>query len=159
MKPSQTFVVGVATCGGIGRIPFAPGTFGSVPGLFLYYVLSRLHPLASAGCIIGLTLLAIWIAGEAARLLKVKDPGCIVIDEIAGMAATFFALPLNPYLAVAGFALFRVFDVLKPFPVGYLDKNLKGGPGIVLDDVAAGVISNVILHAFLYFMPGLISGN
>jgi phosphatidylglycerophosphatase A len=159
MKPSQTFVVSIATCGGIGRIPFAPGTFGSIPGLFLYYFLSRLHPLASAGCIIGLILLAVWIAGKAARLLNLKDPGCIVIDELAGMAATFFALPLNPYLAILGFALFRVFDVLKPFPVGYLDKNLKGGTGIVLDDVAAGIISNIILHALVYFMPGLISGS
>jgi len=159
MKPSQTLIINVATCGGIGRIPFAPGTFGSIPGLFLYYLLSHLHPLASAGCIIGFILLSVLISGRAARLLNLKDPGCIVIDEIAGMAATFFALPLNPYLAVFGFALFRLFDVLKPFPVGYLDKNLKGGMGIVLDDVAAGVICNIILHVLLYFMPGLISGN
>lgn len=156
MKPSQAFVVSVATCGGIGKIPFAPGTFGSIPGLLLYYLLSRLHPLAAACCIIGFILMAVWIAGQAEQSLKVKDPGCIVIDEIAGMAVTFFALPLGFYLSIAGFALFRVFDVLKPFPVGYLDRNLKGGPGIVMDDVAAGVISNLILHALLYFMPGLI---
>ena len=159
MKPSQTFVIGVATCGGIGKIPFAPGTFGSIPGLLLYFLLSRLNPLTAACCIIGFIFLAIWIAGKAERSLKVKDPGCIVIDEIAGMAVTFFALPLNLYLGIAGFAIFRFFDVLKPFPIGYLDRNLKGGVGIVMDDVAAGVVSNLVLHILLYFVPGIISGT
>ena len=157
MKLSRTFIANIATCGGIGKIPFAPGTFGSIPGLLLYYFLSRLHPLAAACCIIGFILMAVWIAGKAEQAFKVKDPGCIVIDEIAGMAVTFFALPPSLYLGVAGFALFRIFDVLKPFPVGYLDRNLKGGAGIVMDDVAAGVISNLILHVLLYFMHGFIS--
>jgi len=159
MKPSSPIVVNVATCGFIGRIPFAPGTFGSIPGLLLYYLLSRLDPLAAASCIIGFILMAIWIAGKAEQSLKLKDPGCIVIDEIAGMAATFFALPLNLYLGIAGFALFRFFDILKPFPIGYLDRNLKGGAGIVMDDVAAGLVSNLVLHVLLYFMPGFISGT
>ncbi|MFZ2631826.1 MAG: phosphatidylglycerophosphatase A [Desulfosalsimonadaceae bacterium] len=159
MKPSRTFVVDVATCGGIGKIPFAPGTFGSIPGLLFYLLLSRLDPLVAVACIIGLIFLAVWIAGKAEQSLQLKDPGCIVIDEIAGMAATFFALPLNPYLGVIGFALFRVLDILKPFPIGYLDRNLKGGFGVVMDDVAAGILSNLALHVLLYFIPGFIPGT
>jgi phosphatidylglycerophosphatase A len=159
MKSSQTFVLGVATCGGIGKIPFAPGTFGSIPGLLLYYLLSRLNPLTAACCMIGFILMAIWIAGKAEQSLNLKDPGCIVIDEIAGMAATFFALPLNLYLGAIGFALFRVLDILKPFPIGYLDRNLKGGFGVVMDDVAAGILSNLVLHVLLYFMPDFTPGT
>ncbi|MDO9263299.1 MAG: phosphatidylglycerophosphatase A [Desulfosalsimonadaceae bacterium] len=159
MKPSRTFVEGVATCGFIGKIPFAPGTFGSIPGLLFYLLLSRVDPFTAAGCITGFVFLAVWIAGKAEQSLKLKDPGCIVIDEIAGMAATFFALPLNLYLGVIGFVLFRVLDILKPFPIGYLDRNLKGGFGVVMDDVAAGIISNLVLHALLYFMPCFISGT
>ena len=159
MKPSRKFVVDAATCGFIGRIPFAPGTFGSIPGLLFYLLLSRLDPLVAAGCIIGFIFLAVWIAGKAEQSLQLKDPGCIVIDEIAGMAATFFALPLNFYLGVIGFVLFRVLDILKPFPIGYLDRNLKGGYGVVMDDVAAGIISNLILHVLLYVLSGFIPGT
>jgi len=150
MKLGSSFVVNIATCGFVGRIPFAPGTFGSIPGLLFYFLMSRLSPPAAACLIAGFILTAIWIAGKAQRSFEAKDPGCIVIDEIAGMAVTFFALPLNIYLGIAGFVLFRVFDILKPFPVGYLDKNLKGGVGIVMDDVAAGVLSNLLLHVLFY---------
>lgn len=144
--PGHSPAVHIATCGPVGNIPVAPGTFGSLAGLLLYFPLSLLPPGVALGALAALTLLAIWAAGRAAQVIGAKDPGCIVIDEVAGMAVTLFALPFSPWLAVAGFALFRLLDILKPFPVGYLDKNLKGGPGIVLDDVAAGIICNLVLH-------------
>jgi phosphatidylglycerophosphatase A len=89
------------------------------------------------------------VAGEAEKTLGDKDPGCIVIDEIAGMAVTFFALDFSWAVAIAGFALFRFFDVLKPFPIRYLEKRYGGGFGVVIDDVAAGVISNLVLRVGL----------
>lgn len=159
MKLNSRLIVGIATCGPVGKMPFAPGTFGSLPGIALYFLLAGLAPLAQAFCIAGVVLLAVWSAGRAEAALGCQDPGCIVIDEVAGMTVTFFALPFNPYLAVIGFAVFRVFDVWKPFPVGYLDKTLTGGLGIVMDDVAAGIMGNLILHALCYVLPAFVSGR
>jgi len=130
----------------IGHIPYAPGTFGTIPGIFLCYVLSNLYTVAAAVVVAGFIALSIGIAGKSARILGAKDPGCIVIDEIAGMAVTLLWLPFNLYSVVAGFILFRLFDILKPWPVGYLDRNLSGGFGIVMDDVAAGILANIVLR-------------
>nr|MDA3897342.1 phosphatidylglycerophosphatase A [Desulfobacteraceae bacterium] len=94
-------------------------------------------------------LFSIWVAGKAEKSLKTKDPGCIVIDEIAGMGMTFLAIDFNPYLAIGGFLVFRFFDILKPFPVNYLEKRFTGGTGVVLDDVVAGIMSNIVLQVVL----------
>ena len=79
-----------------------------------------------------------------------KDPGCIVIDEVAGMAVTFFAIPFNMYIGFVGFILFRFFDILKPFHIRFLEKRIGVGAGVVIDDIAAGIMSNIILHIILY---------
>jgi phosphatidylglycerophosphatase A len=149
MNIRSRVLTGIATAGFAGRVPFAPGTFGSLIGLPVYYVMS-LFPLSVvfAG-LIGFIVFACWVAGEAEKTLGDKDPGCIVIDEIAGMAVTFFALDFSWAVAIAGFALFRFFDVLKPFPIRYLEKRYGGGFGVVIDDVAAGVISNLVLRVGL----------
>ena len=97
-------------------------------------------------------MFAVWVAGQAEQLLGAKDPGCIVIDEIAGMAVTFLGVPFSVPAVIIGFVLFRFFDILKPFPVGYMEKRLSGGLGVVMDDVAAGVMSNVALHVILAVM-------
>jgi phosphatidylglycerophosphatase A len=146
MNIRSRVLTGIATAGFAGRVPFAPGTFGSLIGLPVYYVMS-LFPLSTvfAGLIVFIAF-ACWVAGEAEKALGDKDPGCIVIDEIAGMAVTFFALDFSWAVAIAGFALFRFFDVVKPFPIRYLEKRYGGGFGVVVDDVAAGVISNVVLR-------------
>ncbi len=85
-------------------------------------------------------------------MLKAKDPGCIVIDEIAGIGVTFLAIPFNIYWAILGFIVFRFFDILKPFPVNYLEKRFTGGLGVVIDDVAAGIMSNIVLQMILLVM-------
>jgi phosphatidylglycerophosphatase A len=90
-----------------------------------------------------------WIAHEAEKILQTKDPGCIVIDEIAGMILTLFGLPFNMMTLILGFVLFRVLDIWKPYPIRFLDKNLSGGVGIVMDDVAAGILSNLVLRIIL----------
>ncbi|MGB9499459.1 MAG: phosphatidylglycerophosphatase A [Dissulfuribacterales bacterium] len=152
MKRQPTWVVGVATGGFIGKIPFAPGTFGSIPGLFFCYLISFLHLLPAFFLIIGFIIFSIWIAGKAETILQTTDPGCIVIDEIAGMAVTFFAIPFDMTIGVIGFLVFRFFDILKPFPIRFLEKKIHGGTGVVIDDVVAGIMSNVILHLIVYVL-------
>ncbi len=152
MKNSSKFFVGLATGGYIGFIPFAPGTFGSLPGIPLFYFMSSLPLLPAFSFLIGLILFSVWVAGKGESALKAKDPGCIVIDEIVGMAVTFFAIPFNIYLAILGFFVFRFFDILKPFPVNYLEKKFTGGLGVVIDDVAAGIMSNIVLQVILLVM-------
>ncbi len=144
-------VVFLATGFSIGHIPFAPGTFGSILGLPLSFILAGLAlPLAIAGA--GLFIFgAVWIANEAEKLLQQDDPGCIVIDEIAGMAVTLIGLPVDLKIALMGFILFRILDVLKPFPIRLLDRRLKGGLGVVMDDVVAGIFANALLRLLLYF--------
>jgi phosphatidylglycerophosphatase A len=93
---------------------------------------------------------AVWIAHAAEKTLKKKDPGCIVIDEVAGMVVTLIGLPFNLTTAVIGFIIFRILDILKPFPIRTLDKRLAGGIGIVADDVVAGIFANIILRVLLY---------
>ena len=95
-------------------------------------------------------MFAIGIASAAEKILKQKDPGQIVIDEIAGLMVTFAGWPFNLKTALAGFIIFRVFDILKPFPIRILDKRVGGGSGIVLDDVLAGVYGNLILRLVIY---------
>ena len=96
--------------------------------------------------------LAIWISGAAAKTLQRRDPGCIVIDEIAGMVVTFIGLPFTLTTAVLGFILFRLLDILKPFPIRTLDQRLSGGLGIVADDVVAGIFANTIVRILLFIL-------
>jgi len=92
-------------------------------------------------------LLAVWVAHEAERIIGGGDPGSIVIDEMAGILIAGAGLPFNALHAVAVFVLFRLFDILKPFPVGWLDRRLKGGIGIVMDDLAAGILANLVIRS------------
>jgi phosphatidylglycerophosphatase A len=135
----------------VGNIPVAPGTFGSLIGLPLCYLLAKLQLTAAIIAALLLIGLAIWISNAAEKTLKRKDPGCIVVDEMAGMAVTLIGLPFNLTTVVTGFILFRILDILKPFPIRVLDKRLSGGLGIVADDVAAGIFSNIIIRMLLYY--------
>jgi phosphatidylglycerophosphatase A len=149
MNFSEKAAVFLATGFYVGNIPFAPGTFGSLIGLPLCFLLAGVQ--LSAAIIAALLIigLAIWTANVAARTLKRKDPGCIVIDEIAGMVVTLIGLPFNFTTAVTGFILFRILDILKPFPIRILDKQVSGGLGIVADDVVAGIFANILLRILL----------
>ncbi len=146
MKLRDEAVVFLATGFYIGNIPFAPGTFGSILGLALCFVLAGLKlPLAIIFTVLFI-IVAVWIANGAEKVLKKNDPGCIVIDEIAGMAVTLVGLPFNLTTALIGFIIFRILDILKPFPIRSLDKRVSGGVGIVLDDVVAGIFANLLLR-------------
>jgi phosphatidylglycerophosphatase A len=136
----------------IGRSPVAPGTLGSLIGLPIAWGLSALSwPLAS---LISLALIAVavWITDAAERIVGAEDPGCIVLDEIAGMVVALNGIPFSAATALGGFVLFRIFDITKPPPVGTLDRRLHGGWGIVMDDIAAGVMANVALRIGIYVL-------
>ena len=127
----------------LGLIPFAPGTFGSLLGIPLYWLFSHL-PISLEICSLGfVTLISVWISGRAELLLGHKDPSQIVIDEVAGMAVALAGAPFEPSLIIVAFMFFRFFDIWKPFPIRYIDRSFTGGWGIVLDDVAAGVMANL----------------
>ncbi|MDL1981537.1 MAG: phosphatidylglycerophosphatase A [Deltaproteobacteria bacterium] len=129
-----------------GYIPFAPGTFGSIVGIPLCFLLSKTKLSVAILFILIFIFFAIWIANKAEKVLKQKDPGCIVIDEIAGIMIALLGLPFNTISVAAGFVTFRFFDILKPFPIRYIERRLAGGTGIVMDDLAAGVYSNIVLR-------------
>lgn len=147
----EKIAVAVATCGYIGRIPLAPGTFGSLPGLLLYYVMSLMRPWFAVVLLAAVIALSVWAAGRAEIIMDQKDPGAVVIDEIAGMGVVFAGMPFSLPLAAAGFILFRSIDIVKPFPIKWIENRLPGGIGVVADDVAAGLLCRILLG-----MAGLI---
>ncbi len=134
----------IATVGGIGYIPYVPGTAASVVGLGIAWILSGSPFQQVAGCIVAIVL-ALWSAGPVARAMGKTDPHQIVIDEVAGMMVGAALLPVQWKIYLAAFILFRLLDVLKPFPLRQLEK-LPGSWGILLDDLAAGVLTNLILQ-------------
>jgi phosphatidylglycerophosphatase A len=143
-------VLWLATGLSIGKIPFAPGTFGSLLGIPLALGLAQLGKAESiAGALIFVPL-AIWVSGRAERLWGQKDPGEVVIDEVAGMLITLAGLPCTGVNTAVGFGVFRVLDIVKPFPARTIERMLAGGWGIVLDDVVAGLYSNLLLRLLAF---------
>jgi phosphatidylglycerophosphatase A len=134
----------VATGCGLGYAPLAPGTFGSLAGLPLAWGLYHLPLWGRCIAAVLLFVAGIPVCGVGARLLGLKDPGPVVFDEIAAFAVVFLLTPLNWLSAVIGFVLFRLFDILKPWPANRLER-LPGGLGIMADDCAAGVYSAAVL--------------
>lgn len=133
-----------------GHIPFAPGTMGTIVAIPLYLLLvAVLTGWWYAGAVVALTLAAIWISGLAEKIYGRKDPPQVVIDEIAGFLLTMTAVPATAIYIVMGFILFRIFDILKPQPAAWINERVRGGSGIVLDDIVAGLYANIVLQ-FLY---------
>jgi len=150
-KELRSLSVWIATGLGAGYFPVAPGTAGSVVGLALVLAL-RQTSLGSAGLGISLAAMAavvfavgVWSAGKAEKAFGRVDPGQVVIDEVLGQIITFIATPRIPWFGlIAGFILFRVFDIVKPFPARRAER-FPGGWGIMLDDVVAGLYSLIAL--------------
>ena len=138
-RPGHPAVL-VATLGGIGRLPLAPGTWGSLAALPVAWAIVELGGvIALAACIAGLFPLGIWACNRYAAMTGIDDPGACVVDEVVGQWVVLLVLPLDPAAYAAGFALFRLFDILKPWPVGWADRRLRGGFGVMFDDVLAGL--------------------
>lgn len=145
--------LGIATVGGVGWFPVAPGTAGSAVGVVLYLLTRQWPAPAQVALVVAITLLGIWAAGVAESALKREDPGPVVIDEVAGQLVTLLLTGVAWKGAIVGFFLFRVFDILKPFPARRLE-SLHGGLGIMADDIAAGVYGWGVMMALLWWWPG-----
>ena len=135
-----------------GYLPKAPGTWGSLVGLLLFFLLHTLSLPVYLAVVAGLFVVGSFAAGEAEKILDNRDPGLVVIDEIVGILITMIAVPATPLAMALGFILFRIFDILKPFPVNFFDQRFHGGLGIMLDDVMAGIYSLIILQFLLHFV-------
>lgn len=139
----------VATGFGVGRVPKAPGTAGSVLGLLLWWPVGSLS-LAGYGLCLAVALgVGIVVAGRAAQALGLSDPPMVVWDEVVGMGFTLLGAPRTAWSLLLGFALFRLFDIVKPAPIRRLER-LPGGYGIMLDDVLAGVYAGACLQGGLW---------
>ena len=142
----------IATGGGSGYLPKAPGTWGSLVGVLLWFFLHRLFPSQYGMIVAGLFIVGAIAAGAAEKIVDRPDPGLVVIDEIVGQMIALAAVPLHPLFIILGFVFFRFFDILKPFPVGWLDSHIHGGLGIMCDDVAAGLYALLLLQTGLWLL-------
>ena len=152
-------VIFVATGAYSGYSPFAPGTAGTLAAIPLYLLLSNLSPLYYAAIVLLLLPLSFWSSGAAEGHFGTKDSKQIVIDEIMGFLFTMFMIPAGWIYVAAGFFLFRFFDITKIYPINLCEK-FKGGVGVVMDDVLAGIFSNIALQLLIYvgaftFIKGL----
>ncbi len=131
--------------------PVAPGTLGTLIAIPVYYFLSNISSPIYEITLIGFFFLSVWISEGAERFFGKKDDQRIVIDEIMGFLVTMVWVPKAALFIIIGFILFRFFDILKPFPIRRLEKRLRGGYGVVLDDVVAGVYANIALQIVTYY--------
>ena len=135
-----------------GYLPKAPGTWGSLVGLLLFFLLHTLTLQIYLAVVAGIFVLGTFAAGEAEKIMDRKDPGLVVIDEIVGILITMIAIPATPLTMALGFILFRIFDIWKPFPIRLIDQRFHGGLGIMLDDIVAGIFSLAILQVLVRFL-------
>ena len=137
---------------GSGAAPKAPGTWGTLAAVLIYWPLSQLSPEHYLLMLLVTSVMGIYICGQTARDLGVHDHGSIVWDEFVGFWITMFAAPVGWAWVVVGFVLFRFFDIIKPWPISWIDKKITGGFGIMLDDVIAGVMAAVVLQGIAWWL-------
>ena len=145
-KSKKLLALFLASGGFVGYVPFAPGTAGAAVGLAVVWYLRGFSILILVGLTLALLVSGVWAAGKTCQMLKKKDASQVVIDEIVGMMMTMIGLPLTPYWLLAGFLIFRLFDIVKPSPARYFDEKVAGGWGVMMDDVIAGIYGNIVLH-------------
>ena len=150
----------LATAGYSGYFPIAPGTVGSAVGLLVYGLLSWARspvvPIVEVLLIVGLFGVGVWAGAIAERQFGGIDPGPIVLDEVVGMLITLAFIPVGVSAALTGFVLFRIFDVIKPFPAGRLEA-LHGGLGVMADDAMAATYANLSLRLVMALVPGWVA--
>jgi len=137
---------------GSGLAPYAPGTFGSIPGVLLFWLTMEFGLYVQLGVAAALALTGIWICGESARRIGVHDHGGIVWDEITGMYITLLVAPISMAGWLLAFVLFRLMDIVKPWPIRDLDHRLGGGFGIMLDDLVAALYAAISLGLYRWLM-------
>ena len=137
---------------GSGSAPKAPSTCGTLVAVLIYWPLSQLSPEHYLLMLLVTSVMGIYICGQTAKDLGVHDHGSIVWDEFVGFWITMFAAPVGWVWVVVGFVLFRFFDIIKPWPISWIDKNITGGFGIMLDDVIAGVMAAGVLQGIAWWL-------
>ena len=149
MTLSRDPAVWLATVFGVGKLPWAPGTWGSLVALPLAWLITDWGgSWALLGAIVLVFYFGVWAADRTAKKAGTADPGSVVIDEVAGQWLALLLIAPNWIGYAVGFALFRLFDIVKPWPVSWADRKIKGGLGIMLDDLLAG--SYVLILALIY---------
>jgi phosphatidylglycerophosphatase A len=149
----KRLAVAVASFGYVGFFPIAPGTAGSLAALPLFAVIRWMGmPALELGAILAVFVIGVWAASQTEVALGRKDPGVVVIDEVLGMLITLALLPASIPVVILGFLLFRVFDVIKPYPAAQLE-HLHGGLGIMADDAVAGLYSYLLLRLCIWLVP------
>ena len=137
---------------GSGTAPKAPGTFGTLAAIPLWLLFADLPILSYIAVIVVTSLVGIWLCGQTSKDLGVHDHGGIVWDEFVGLWITYIALPEGWVWVLFGFLLFRLFDIWKPWPIGWADRKVNGGLGIMLDDILAGFMALGVLQAVNYLL-------
>jgi len=137
---------------GSGVIPKGPGTAGTLVAMLIYIALPPLGMLLQLVLIVASFLLGVWICGRTAADLGVHDHGGIVWDEFVGYWITMFMAPQAWFWPLIGFALFRVLDIFKPWPIKWVDRRIEGGLGIMLDDVLAGIMAALCIQALVVLL-------
>ncbi|MDZ7841528.1 MAG: phosphatidylglycerophosphatase A [Gammaproteobacteria bacterium] len=151
--PGHLLALGLGT----GLLPRAPGTWGSLLAIPVFFMLHPFGPVIYVAAVTVLFVLGIYLCGRTARALGVHDHGAIVIDEVVGMLVTWVAAGPGWFTVVAGFVLFRFFDIVKPWPIRRIDREVAGGMGIMLDDLLAGLMAAAVLQALLQVAPAALA--
>ena len=142
---------------GAGALPRAPGTWGTLLALPFYPLLARLPLIEYVVLMAGLFAFGIWVCGKAGRILGVHDHGAIVWDEMVGFWVTMAVAPPGWLWIFAGFVLFRLFDIWKPWPIYWLDQRVEGGLGVMMDDLVAGIYAALCLYLGATLFPSSIA--
>jgi phosphatidylglycerophosphatase A len=148
----KTVITFLATGAYAGYSPVMPGTAGTVVGMFIAWLISTWQVPAQLALTIAVIALSIYVSGEAEGIFGSKDPGKVVIDEIAGVLVAVFLIPFTLLSATIIFLLFRFFDIVKPWPVSLADQRVKGGFGVTLDDLVAGVYAAVSARILIPYL-------
>ena len=144
----------IATCGYIGYAPVAPGTFGSAAGLAVFYAVRSTGSVTiELTVIVALFLIGLWAGTVAEHHFGGIDPGPVVLDEVIGMLITLALLPVNTAGVLVGFLVFRVLDVIKPWPSARME-HWPGGLGVMSDDCMAAIYGNLVMRGLIFLLPG-----
>jgi phosphatidylglycerophosphatase A len=149
-KPTELAIRFFATGFGAGRVPVAPGTAGTLVAIPLFLLLREIGWPAYALSVAAMFLFGVWLCGRAEKVMGRKDNPQIVWDEIVGYLVSMFGTPPGWIWIVIGFLLFRLFDIVKPFPIRTFERRIPGGLGVMMDDVLAGVYVLALLHVLRY---------
>lgn len=155
MKTPNILIL-IATFFNIGKFPKAPGTIATLATIPLFVLMSHLPDIIYMMITFGIVILGIFAAQAYEAVAPEHDSKEIVIDEVAGYLITMALVPCTFKSVAIGFILFRIFDIFKPWPIGMLDKKVQGGVGVMVDDIAAGIIASVIMQLILTYYPAIL---